>query len=133
MREIKFRSWDGSKIDYEPLVSTYDPSVNDEFYFASSGQSGLVFMQYTGLKDKNGKEIYESDILEATGGELKSKTGKSKVVEVGSKFWVIFNEGSFRCCKSKANRKLHLNSANITLNGLCVIGNIYKNAELLKD
>lgn len=57
MREIKFRAWDKEhkKMDYAPYV--YAGELNDLI----NGMKNL--MQYTGLKDKNGKEIYCSDIL----------------------------------------------------------------------
>ena len=58
MREIKFRCW----IDYGPGHCTmlYDRGNLSEFFDAADGSP---LMQYTGLKDKSGKEIYEGDIL----------------------------------------------------------------------
>lgn len=125
MREIKFRAW------HKKLKQVL--TDKDWHHYGPVLVGGKIesddheIMQYTGLKDKLGKEIYEGDILEATGGELESKPGKSKKVQIGTKLTVKFHEGAFRCCKSTANRKLYLNSANIRLNGLCVIGKIYEN------
>lgn len=56
MQEIKFRVWDGKKQMY--YIS--DEYVSEALF--KSKNSSHILMQYTGLKDKNGKEIYEGDI-----------------------------------------------------------------------
>lgn len=62
MREIKFRAWhDGSMLSEPPTVLVEDCSINDNLD-AYEGL-GYILMQYTGLHDRNGKEIYEGDIL----------------------------------------------------------------------
>lgn len=63
MREIKFRAWDKDKrkmVDWEYLVGYCDI---DYLFGNHEHVPDFNVMQYTGLKDKNGKEIYEGDIL----------------------------------------------------------------------
>jgi len=72
MREIKFRVWDKrinimfSSYD-SPFEIMMDGSIFDSTYIHSKEiievSKDVILMQYTGLKDKNGKEIYEGDII----------------------------------------------------------------------
>ena len=94
--------------DYEerPIVK-YSFDENNILY-----KKGLKIMQYTGIKDKNGKEIYEGDIVfESSGKEY---------------FKVVFEDGSFRL-ESEEYSLLLKNYAHICE----VVGNIYENPELI--
>ena len=65
MREIKFRAWDK---DEKRMTTTFSVSSQGQVTFTPLGEStryltGYILMQFTGLLDKNGKEIYEGDII----------------------------------------------------------------------
>ena len=82
-------------------------------------------MQDTGLKDKNGIEIYEGCII---------------MDEDFRKYAVVFADGMFGCMKSHladyvTKRRYEVIDPlyNMTLNSVCIIGNIYENPELLEE
>lgn len=69
MRELKFRTWDKDCRWFEH----FEIGENDDCYGifrATANKFGSAIEQYTGLKDKNGKEIYEGDIVSDQNGKL---------------------------------------------------------------
>lgn len=120
-REIKFRVWNGSKMlgmkeigFIPPLHSNMAPTLHDAF---ESMKKGMHIMQFTGLKDKTGREIYEGDVVRdhREGTKFEMKFGCSDDV-IG-----FFGEDLIQM-------RYGLNLGNSEME---VIGNIYENPELL--
>ena len=124
-REIKFRAWDKNKKqmlyqeqeDYKfsfypgiPFVEITDEvmNCNDESYYSISGDD-IPIMQFTGLHDKNGKEIYEGDILRAQIDDL----DREDIYVV--KFYDFTQHIGGGLSK-----------------GMKIVGNIYENPDLIK-
>jgi uncharacterized phage protein (TIGR01671 family) len=122
MREIKFRVFDknipanGSDNELEnpsgAMVDNWDYIINSA-YLVDGLKGKYPIMQYTGRKDKNGKEIYEGDVLRHP------HTGEHWICEFKTGcFWVTLPNERY--------------SINIGLaDGFSVVGNIYENPELL--
>ena len=126
MREIKFRAWTNNLNKMIHNVSTGVIDIFDEFTDGAIPSKDCEFMQYTGIKDKNGKEIYEGDI--ATQHKLRAE-------HLGEKnFEIIYyqDECGFEIATLSEDRKeRYLTPLHKTIE-IEVIGNIYENANLLK-
>ena len=126
MREIKFREWETyRKTMAVGIREDYDDSVGFRFLHEEAGQR--ILMQYTGLKDSHGNEIYEGDIFEAVfelfDGELKNIMDVGVVVFKDCAFQVQTFEGHYEPLHEWAQLSEELK----------VIGNIYENPELLPE
>ena len=68
-REIKFRVWDKDTHKMLDNIIVYQSEVYKNTNPVEVTPLNAELMQYTGLKDKNGKEIYEGDVVHCWGGE----------------------------------------------------------------
>lgn len=116
MRQIKFRAWDkidsiiSETCDFNPIWVSIPRMDEDGGHLEQRKMEDIELMQFTGLLDKNGKEIYEGDIL-------KTLAGTKGEIEFKFFMWTFYNT--------------HLNNWGGS-KGLEVIGNIYENPELMK-
>ena len=116
MREIKFRAWDSElkRMVTEMSVSQFE-TVNGYFQRV---QPIYKIMQYTGLKDRNSKEIYEGDIVKAS-------KGKGTIIKIAvikwdfpAAFWLMVDGWD-------------KGAGGLLYGELEVIGNIWEHPELL--
>jgi uncharacterized phage protein (TIGR01671 family) len=113
-RIIKFRAWDG-----ERMQKAFDITQNPVFWWKDNYDFPL--MQFTGLRDRNGTEIYEGDIV---------KCGWYKSAAPGCVYFGNYSDGEYVeniwCWMIDEGTPLQDSKYNE------VIGNIYENKGLIK-
>jgi uncharacterized phage protein (TIGR01671 family) len=119
-REIKFRAWDGKRFVSQNQYGIIGVCVESgDLFMASTGScespvnwmNNCKLMQFTGLHDENGKEIYEGDILNTLHGTLS----------------VEFNDDT---CKFQFSNGMDINDREMYGMSKIIIGNIYENQNL---
>lgn len=127
MREIKFDAiYKPTGEHFNPIninfndntvSGNFDEAINDWCHFSLDGHKGdAILRQYTGPKDKNGKEVYEGDRIEE---------GKS----IGT---IIYEQGGFEIKWDEPNREFWSETLKYHAEHGEIIGTIYDNPELLK-
>ena len=119
-REIKFRFWDKKKKEFPQVLC-----LGDSFAEYEKNEDRYIPLQYTGLKDKNGKEIYEGDIC------------KIRFVLDDVEDYIFYSLSEE---EKKTQTKIFLvksplfnNQIEFTAEEIEVIGNIYENPELINN
>ncbi len=120
MRKIKFRAWEFSgkfmidnfheKDSFQSVLCGYNPYSYD-----------YTIMQWTGLTDKNGKEVYEGDIIETWAAEdFPDSYIRTVVVDDSTKQLTLHPAGGYILCEPACSSHFE------------VIGNIHESPELLE-
>lgn len=131
MREVKFRAWDS----FNRIMYNDNAKVVGSMYFYAEHQDVTnqnIYMQYTGLKDKNGREIYEGDIVRFvdfdTSGGHRADREFTGVIKYQSGLYEIWKNNDSEFFDSDG--AFILNHAWLQDDEFEVIGNIYENSEL---
>ena len=145
MGRIKFRAWDNDK---EKMVYSANTAIELSDFFELCEQDLKDTMQYTGLEDRKGKEIYTGDIIKKVGENLGGNF-ELKPSKIGDIYFVVKMRCGFTLCPISVYGKLaktcdgdlipnvwgyiqNYEFWNGADTGTEIIGNIFENKELLK-
>jgi hypothetical protein len=138
MRPLKFRAWDKTEKkmtsvtdisfndDGRVVVTVFQPTPKDKYYYRLIEGENCILMQFVGLQDKHGKDVYEGDIIkaiaESTYNRNISVTAKVEIAENGllAPFWIRVRWGEEWWIDT-------------VVDGFEIIGNIYEHPELISQ
>lgn len=145
MRTIKFRAWDKvggvmktSRKNSIRFDGIFVPDVHDVW-----NPNDFILIQFTGLLDKNGKEIFEGDVVLLPDSEIVPVTdeGQGPVEDMNHLSPIEFQDGCFGLKVLENSGVFHkgfwpfdsiFNGEGYSVEDLEIIGNIYENPDLIK-
>lgn len=158
MRTIKFRAWDKRLKAMIKVTHDYQLHVRDIYWEIidlkigckvldnwRDNENGNVLMQYTGIKDKNGKEIYEGDICRCIHSEQNGKNPFEKIEQVYTRpggfslFGKPMQDFSYESNNRltafnwKTDRSINIPEFYYKIYDIEVIGNIWEHPTLLAE
>lgn len=111
------RIWESREIGFDDKEDVSTVLFKGKFIFENLPKNEVILMQSTGLKDKNGKEIFEGDILGTKDGLLNGVVEYRSNLGMWTNSLISYNNFE-RLCNVAGNRE--------------ILGNIYENPELLE-
>ena len=128
-REIKFRAWSNEHNRYCDLIKMDEDDRWYGYIYSCAvylSTKDIILEQYTGIKDKNGKEIYEGDVIESW---YLNGDGNGGYYDAGN-FEVVFKNGAFGVTRKDEFYTFDEIEWD-ELKDIKVIGNIHKDKKLL--
>lgn len=125
-RVIKFRAWDGNK-----MINNVSIVNGQHWSLLEDCPTGNDLMQFTGLKDKNGKDIFECDVVRFLNGETTSSESGMECDEFNTDGAIFWDD---ELAQWDISHRIDVSREDvfIDISEYEVIGNIYANSELLK-